>query len=63
VAVASIIVVTAFLFLTRPDTEQREQAAAAARQLRHAVLSREIFKEAGSKAGVRAVVYDWQLRV
>lgn len=61
VVVAILVLAAVFLVLTRPSAEQREQGAAAARGLRNAVLSREIFKEAGSKPGVRAVVYDWQL--
>ena len=61
VVVAILVLAAALLVLRRPSAEQREQAAAAARGLRNAVLSREIFKEAGSKPGIRAVVYDWQL--
>jgi hypothetical protein len=61
VVVAILVLAGAFLVLTRPSAEQREQAAAAARGLRNAVLSREIFKEAGNKPGIRAIVYDWQL--
>ena len=58
--VVAILVLAAGLFVwKRPSAEQREQAAAAARGLRNAVLSRELLKMAGSKPGIRAVVYDW----
>jgi len=58
--VAAILVLAAGLFVwKRPSAEQREQGAAAARGLRNAVLSRELLKMAGSKPGIRAVVYDW----
>jgi hypothetical protein len=59
VLVAILALAAAFLFLTRPSAEQREQAAAAARGLRNAVLSRGFVRATGSKPGVRAVVYDW----
>ena len=61
VVVAILILAAAFLALTRPSAEEREQGAAAARGLRNAVLSRELFQMAGSKAGIRAVVYDWYI--
>ena len=61
VVVAIIVVVAGFLVLRRPSAEQREQAAAAARGLRNAILSREFVRATGAKAGIRAVVYDWQI--
>jgi hypothetical protein len=60
VVAAILVLAGAFLVLTRPSAEEREQATAAALGLRNAVLSREIFKLAGSNPGMRAVVYDWQ---
>jgi hypothetical protein len=59
VVVAILVLAAGLLVLKRPSAEQREQAAAAARGLRNAVLSRELFQMAGSKPGIRAVVYDW----
>lgn len=61
VVVAILILAAAFLVLARPSAEERKQGAAAALGLRNAVLSRELFQMAGSKAGIRAVVYDWHI--
>jgi hypothetical protein len=58
VLVAILALAATFVFLTRPSAEEREQGAVAARGLRNAVLSRELFQMAGSKPGVRAVVYE-----
>jgi len=60
VVLAAILVLAAGFLFMRPSAEKREQATAAARGLRNAVLTREFLREAGSKHGVRAVVYDWQ---
>jgi hypothetical protein len=56
-----LVLAAGFLVLRRPSAEQREQAAAAARGLRNAVLSREFVQATGSRPGIRAVVYDWQI--
>ena len=61
VLVAILALAAAFLFLTRPSAEEREQGAVAARGLRNAVLSREFVRATGARPGVRAVVYDWQI--
>ncbi len=60
VVVAILVLAAGFLILMRPSAEEREQATAAARGLRNAVLTREFVGETGSRPGVRAVVYDWQ---
>ncbi|MEO5816482.1 MAG: hypothetical protein ABIT20_14510 [Gemmatimonadaceae bacterium] len=58
-----LVVIVAFVLLTRPNAEQRKRNAETSARLREHVLSRAIFKEmpAHTGPGLRGVVYEWSV--